>query len=69
MVETAGSPKEIRRFIKACEDEGLDVTMGGGGHYKVAGKGWVVTVSKTPKNGHTAVKQAMRDLRRNGVRL
>lgn len=43
--------------------------MGGGGHYKVAGKGWVVTVSKTPKNGHTAVKQAMRDLRRNGVRL
>ena len=69
MGATDGAPKEIRRLIKDCVDEGLDVTFGHGGHYKVKGKGWVVTISQTPKNAHTAVKAAKRDLRRNGVIL
>jgi len=63
------SSKEIRRLIKQCEDEGLEVKDCGSGHFKIIGKGFVVTVSQTPKNAFTCVKQAKRDLRRHGVVL
>ena len=63
------SEKDIRHLIKECEDEGLTCVLTKGGHWKISGKGWVVTVSATPKNSVTCVKEAKRDLRRNGVTI
>lgn len=59
--------KQIRVLLKTLEDRGFTVEKGRGGHYKVKGQGWVVTISQSPKDADTCVKQAKRDLRRAGV--
>ena len=64
-----GAPKEIRRLLIHAQRAGATVTMGGGGHYKVSGEGWVVTISQTPRSVENCVRNATKDLRRKGLRI
>lgn len=64
-----GAPKEIRRLLIRCEEQGATVTLGRGGHFKVKGEGWTVIVSQTPRNVAGCIKAATRDLRRCGLKV
>ena len=65
----SGTPKAIKKLLEDAERAGIIVTRGRGGHYKMTGAGWVITVSVSPKNPDNCVKAIKRDLKRNGVVL
>lgn len=65
-----GTHKEIRKLIRRFRHAGGMVEHRGSGHFAWIWDGCVVArSSSTPKNGDLAVKEILRDLKRQGVDL
>lgn len=45
---------EHERLVREVASEmGATVEISGNGHYRICGKGWYITLSSTPKRGHS----------------